>query len=47
MQSEAILQARNKIQQELVSWRQTQFVVCPLLKPYISAVDPKFPEREK
>jgi hypothetical protein len=46
-QSEATLQARNKIQQELISWRQTQFVICPLLKPYIGAVDPNFPEREK
>jgi len=38
MQSEAIPQARNKIQQELISWQQTQFVACPFLKPYISAV---------
>ena len=46
-QSEAILQARNKIQREIISWRQTQFVICPLLKPYIGAVDPNFPEKEK
>ena len=46
-QSEAVLQARKKIQRELISWRQTQFVICPLLKPYIDAVDPSFPEKEK
>jgi hypothetical protein len=45
-QSEATLQARNKIHRELISWRQTQFVVCPLLKSYIGAVDPNFPEKE-
>ena len=46
-QSAAILQARKKFQRELIPWRQTQFFVCPLLKPYIGAVDPNFPEKEK
>ena len=42
-----ILRARNKLQQELISWRQVQFVTCALLKPYIGAVDPISPEREQ
>src|SRR5260221_4557988 len=47
MQSEALLQARNKLQQGLISWRQTQFIICPLLRPYIGAVDPMSPEKEQ
>ena len=46
-QSETIPQARNKLQRELISWRQTQVVICPLLEPYIGAVDPISPEQEK
>ena len=46
-QSEAIRQARNKIQRELIVWRQTQLVICPLLEPYVGAVDPISPEKEK
>jgi hypothetical protein len=46
-QSEVILRARKKLQQELITWRQTQFVVSPLLKPYIGAVDPTLPEMEE
>jgi len=45
-QSEVIKRARTKIQQELISWRQIQFVSCPLLKPYIGVVDPISPEKE-
>ena len=47
MHSEAILRARNKLQQELISWRQTQFVICPLLKLYVGAVDLISPEKEQ
>jgi len=43
-QSGAIQRARNKIQQELISWHQIQFVSCPLLKPYIGVIDPISPE---
>jgi hypothetical protein len=46
-QSEAILKARQKLRQELVTWRQSQFEFCPLLKPSIDAVDPTSPEREQ
>jgi len=46
-QSEAIRRARNKLQRELISWRQIQFISCPLLKPYIGVVDPISPEKEE
>jgi len=46
-QSEAILKSRQKLQQELVTWRQSQFECCPILKPLIDAVDPTSPEREQ
>jgi hypothetical protein len=46
-QSEMILKARQKLWQELVTWRQSQFYFCPLLKPSIAAVDPTSPEHEK
>ena len=46
-QSEMILKARRKLQQELVTWRQSQFNFCPLLKLSINAVDVTSPEQEK
>lgn len=46
-QSEMILKARQKLQHELVTWRQSQFYFCPLLTPSIGAVDPTSPEHEK
>ena len=45
-QSQAIQKARQKLRVELVTWRQSQFEFCPLLKPSIDAVDPLSPERE-
>jgi hypothetical protein len=42
-----ILKARQTLQQELVTWRQSQFDFCPLLKLSINAVDPMSPEHEK
>lgn len=45
--SEAILKARQKLRQDLVTWRQSQYEFCPLLKPLIEAVDPTSPECEK
>ena len=42
-----ILKARQKLQQELIIWRQSQFYFCPLLKLSIDAVDPTSPEQEK
>jgi len=42
-----ITKSRNKLQKDLIDWRQNQFTFCPLLKPYINAVDPKVPELEK
>lgn len=44
---EAIQKARHKLQKDLIIWRQSQFVFCPLLKPYLGAVDPTSPEKEK
>jgi len=44
---EIILNARQKLQQELVAWRESQFNFCPLLRLSIDAVDPTSPEREK
>ena len=46
-QLEIIVKARNKLQKDLISWWQNQFIFCPLLKPYINAVDPKTPELDK
>ena len=46
-QSEMILKARQRLQQELITWRQSQFDFCSLLKPFITAVDPTSPEQEK
>jgi len=45
--SEMILKARRKLQQELITWRQSQFNFCPLLRPSIDAVDLTSPEQEK
>jgi len=42
--SGAIQRARTKIHRELISWRQIQFVSCPLLKPRIGVIDPISPE---
>ena len=47
VQSAMISKARQKLQRELVTWRQSQFNLCPLLKPCIDAVDPTSPEQEK
>ncbi len=47
MQSELIVKSRNKLQKDIIGWRQNQFIFCPLLKPYINTVDPKTPELDK
>jgi hypothetical protein len=46
-QSEVILKARQKLRQELVTWRQSQFEFCPFLRLSIDAVNPISPEQEK
>jgi hypothetical protein len=42
-----IAKARNKFRKDLIDWQRNHFTLCPLLKPYINAVDPKVPELEK
>jgi hypothetical protein len=46
-QLEAIKKARHKLQRDLVDWRQSRIVFCPLLKPCFGAVDSISPEKEK
>lgn len=46
-QLDAILKARQKLRREIVTWRQSQFELCPLLRLSIDVVDPTSPEQEK
>ncbi|KAF9529569.1 hypothetical protein CPB83DRAFT_764801, partial [Crepidotus variabilis] len=44
---EPVIAARKKLRADLTTWRQSQYQLCPALRPLIDEVDAVHPENEK